>query len=185
MGVPKIAVEPQVLSRSFEHHTEDRTNWLDSTRMLRKKTLEVFRGLPLQFRFPQPHERSIEYPSTNIHLIIHLQTSMSSPGFEPRFYGTTVSVTNHYGMGSRFWETFNVWIEALSTAHIEQKNDLEIFAFPVLDRKHLESRENVGDGKYKQNLFTICGTRFSGSKIFHYSFPARRKRLRIIKFHSK
>ncbi|GFT85095.1 hypothetical protein TNCV_791281 [Trichonephila clavipes] len=27
---------------------------------------------------------------------IHLQTSMPSPGFEPRPYGTTVSVTNHY-----------------------------------------------------------------------------------------
>ncbi|GFV52740.1 hypothetical protein TNCV_2874111 [Trichonephila clavipes] len=27
---------------------------------------------------------------------IHLQTSMSSPGFEPSPYGTTVSVANHY-----------------------------------------------------------------------------------------
>ncbi|GFV77584.1 hypothetical protein TNCV_1071131 [Trichonephila clavipes] len=27
---------------------------------------------------------------------IHLQTSMPSPGFEPRLYGTAVSVTNHY-----------------------------------------------------------------------------------------
>ncbi|GFT95683.1 hypothetical protein TNCV_310711 [Trichonephila clavipes] len=27
---------------------------------------------------------------------IHLQTSMSSPGFEPRSYGPTVSVTNHF-----------------------------------------------------------------------------------------
>ncbi|GFU33152.1 hypothetical protein TNCV_4156691 [Trichonephila clavipes] len=27
---------------------------------------------------------------------IHLQTSMSSPGFEPSSYGTAVSVANHY-----------------------------------------------------------------------------------------
>ncbi|GFW41175.1 hypothetical protein TNCV_842151 [Trichonephila clavipes] len=27
---------------------------------------------------------------------IHLQTSMSSPGFEPSPYGTVVSVANHY-----------------------------------------------------------------------------------------
>ncbi|GFT07157.1 hypothetical protein TNCV_1416481 [Trichonephila clavipes] len=69
-----------------------------------------------------------------------------------------------------------MWIEALSTAHIEQKNDQEIFAFPPLDRveeknlelcenyvriMHLELCENVGGRKYKQTLFTICGTRFS------------------------
>ncbi|GFX20447.1 hypothetical protein TNCV_3488041 [Trichonephila clavipes] len=35
-------------------------------------------------------------------------------------------------------------MKALSTAHLEQKNDLEIFASPVFDREHLESRENVG-----------------------------------------
>ncbi|GFY34191.1 hypothetical protein TNCV_2504941 [Trichonephila clavipes] len=34
---------------------------------------------------------------------IHLQTSMSSPGFEPRPYGTAVSVTNHY----TGWVIFN------------------------------------------------------------------------------
>ncbi|GFW34820.1 hypothetical protein TNCV_698081 [Trichonephila clavipes] len=53
-----------------------------------------------------------------------------------------------------------MWKEALSTAHIEQKNDLEIFALPLLKRELLESRENVGGGKYKQTLFTICSTRF-------------------------
>ncbi|GFY17747.1 hypothetical protein TNCV_1074821 [Trichonephila clavipes] len=36
-----------------------------------------------------------------------------------------------------------MWIEALSTAHLEQKNDLEIFAFPVLEIEYLESRENI------------------------------------------
>ncbi|GFX95948.1 hypothetical protein TNCV_2085281 [Trichonephila clavipes] len=28
--------------------------------------------------------------------IIHLQTSVPSPGFEPRPHGTAVSITNHY-----------------------------------------------------------------------------------------
>ncbi|GFW68035.1 hypothetical protein TNCV_1617961 [Trichonephila clavipes] len=38
-----------------------------------------------------------------------------------------------------FLETFNMRIEALPTDHLEQKNDLEIFAFPVLEKEHLES----------------------------------------------
>ncbi|GFV89122.1 hypothetical protein TNCV_4913211 [Trichonephila clavipes] len=56
-------------------------------------------------------------------------------------------------------------IEALSNAHLEQKNDPEISAFPLLERENLESRKNVGDGKYKQTLFTISGTRFSGDSV--------------------
>ncbi|GFS51433.1 hypothetical protein TNCV_548971 [Trichonephila clavipes] len=31
---------------------------------------------------------------------IHLQTSMSSPGFEPSSYGTAVSVVNHYRLAA-------------------------------------------------------------------------------------
>ncbi|GFT57264.1 hypothetical protein TNCV_1692581 [Trichonephila clavipes] len=31
-----------------------------------------------------------------------------------------------------------MWVEALSTAHLEQKNDLEMFAFPALERESLE-----------------------------------------------
>ncbi|GFV53366.1 hypothetical protein TNCV_4502471 [Trichonephila clavipes] len=45
---------------------------------------------------------------------------------------------------AKFLETFNMRIEALSTAPLEKKNDLEIFAFPVLEKEHLESRENIG-----------------------------------------
>ncbi|GFV60984.1 hypothetical protein TNCV_91961 [Trichonephila clavipes] len=37
------------------------------------------------FRVPPCHEGTI-----------HLQTSMSSPGFEPSPYGAAVSVANHY-----------------------------------------------------------------------------------------
>ncbi|GFT22760.1 hypothetical protein TNCV_1856391 [Trichonephila clavipes] len=33
-----------------------------------------------------------------------------------------------------FWKAFNMWIEALSSTHIEQKNDLEIFALLPLER---------------------------------------------------
>ncbi|GFV70153.1 transposable element Tcb2 transposase [Trichonephila clavipes] len=48
-----------------------------------------------------------------------------------------------------------MWIEARSTAHIEQKNDLEMSAFPPLEREHLESCENVNGRKYKKTLFTV------------------------------
>ncbi|GFX44434.1 hypothetical protein TNCV_1394551 [Trichonephila clavipes] len=34
-----------------------------------------------------------------------------------------------------------MWIEALFTAHIQQKNDLAIFTLPPLEREHLESTE--------------------------------------------
>ncbi|GFU84396.1 hypothetical protein TNCV_4124001 [Trichonephila clavipes] len=36
----------------------------------------------------------LEYPHST--KALHLQTSMSSPGFKPSPYGTTVSVTKHY-----------------------------------------------------------------------------------------
>ncbi|GFT22136.1 hypothetical protein TNCV_3271821 [Trichonephila clavipes] len=46
-----------------------------------------------------------------------------------------------------------MWIDDLSTAHLEQKNDLEIFAFPVLEKELLESRENVEvPSRYEGNL---------------------------------
>ncbi|GFY21704.1 hypothetical protein TNCV_1168481 [Trichonephila clavipes] len=46
-----------VVSRSFEHHTGDRTIYLGFTPMLREKTLEVVRTFPPLF-LHQPHERT-------------------------------------------------------------------------------------------------------------------------------
>ncbi|GFW83060.1 hypothetical protein TNCV_4604871 [Trichonephila clavipes] len=62
-------------------------------------------GLPPIFPFQQPHERTcgsrlIKVPPCR-EGTIHLQTSMSSPGFEPSPNGTAVSVANHY----TGWET--------------------------------------------------------------------------------
>ncbi|GFW72377.1 uncharacterized protein TNCV_704141 [Trichonephila clavipes] len=62
--------------------------------------LGVVRGLPPLYPFHQPQERTCS--STAILSTpcrkgtIHLQTSMSSPGFEPSPYGTAVSIANHY-----------------------------------------------------------------------------------------
>ncbi|GFV88405.1 transposable element Tcb1 transposase [Trichonephila clavipes] len=39
-----------------------------------------------------------------------------------------------------FWGRFYMWIETLLTAHMEQKNDLEIFVLPLREREHLESQ---------------------------------------------
>ncbi|GFS85926.1 hypothetical protein TNCV_1219241 [Trichonephila clavipes] len=74
-----------VVTRSFKHHTGDST---------------IFGSVPPQFRgrtpwswseASQPHERTIgstaKVPPCNEDNL-HLQTSMSSPGFEPRPYGT-------------------------------------------------------------------------------------------------
>ncbi|GFY16625.1 hypothetical protein TNCV_2787511 [Trichonephila clavipes] len=86
-------------SRSFEHHTVDSTILLGSTPILRENALGG----------QKPPTSS---PSTNLtreHAArrilrgvpcrkgtIHLQTSMPSPGFESRPYGTAGSITNHY-----------------------------------------------------------------------------------------
>ncbi|GFV56289.1 hypothetical protein TNCV_106451 [Trichonephila clavipes] len=93
-----------VVHRSFEHHSDDSTFWLGSTPNLRENTLRLIRGLPPLFPFHQPHERTcvtITNKSTQCRKsIIYLQTSMPSPEFEPRTYGTAVSVTNHYTGGA-------------------------------------------------------------------------------------
>ncbi|GFX05456.1 hypothetical protein TNCV_1007781 [Trichonephila clavipes] len=89
-----------VIRRSFEHHAGDRAIWLGSALILKKHPWGVVRG---------PH---LSFPSTNLTRglaarwlfrvspchkdTIHLQTSMTSSGFEPRFNGKAVIVTNHY-----------------------------------------------------------------------------------------
>ncbi|GFT12303.1 hypothetical protein TNCV_4005591 [Trichonephila clavipes] len=89
-----------VVSRIFEHHTGDSTILLVSTPVLRQDTWWWSEASPLYF------------PSTNLTRglaagrlfrvpaccegTIPLQTSMSSPRFEPRLDGTAVSDINHY-----------------------------------------------------------------------------------------
>ncbi|GFV00228.1 hypothetical protein TNCV_3322791 [Trichonephila clavipes] len=85
------------LAIAFERHTGDRTISLVSTPILREGTwvwshhssfsANPTRGLAARQLF-------IVLPCREG--TIHLQTSMSSPGFEPRAYGTAVSVANHY-----------------------------------------------------------------------------------------
>ncbi|GFW48564.1 hypothetical protein TNCV_3838991 [Trichonephila clavipes] len=89
-----------VVSCSFEHHAGVNTIWLGSTPILRvniQRWSEAFqfsspstnltRELAARwlFRVPPCHKGTL-----------HLQTSMLSPGFEPRPYNTTVSATNYY-----------------------------------------------------------------------------------------
>ncbi|GFW14259.1 hypothetical protein TNCV_3548481 [Trichonephila clavipes] len=86
--------------RSLEHPAGDSTIWLGCTTILRENTLRVVgdlsslfpcsnltRGLAARrlFRAPPCREGTIR-----------LQTSMPSLGFEPRPYGTAVSVVNQY-----------------------------------------------------------------------------------------
>ncbi|GFV64247.1 hypothetical protein TNCV_3000121 [Trichonephila clavipes] len=60
----------------------------------------VVRGLSHLFHFHPPYEKTcgstaIRVPPSRAGTI-HLQTSMSSPGFEPSPYGTVVSAANRY-----------------------------------------------------------------------------------------
>ncbi|GFT87091.1 hypothetical protein TNCV_2748521 [Trichonephila clavipes] len=86
-------------SLSFEHHAGDNTILLGSTQILRKNTLgwsrashlsspstNHTRGLAARWLFSVP---------LCLEDTIHLQTSIPSPGFEPRPYSIAASVTNH------------------------------------------------------------------------------------------
>ncbi|GFT57137.1 hypothetical protein TNCV_1691691 [Trichonephila clavipes] len=88
-----------IVSRTFQYHTGGRTIWLVSTPILTENTLGIVRVLPPLFPFHQPQERTCG--SQGLFKVlpwrkstIHLQTSMPSPGYKPRPYGTAVSVTN-------------------------------------------------------------------------------------------
>ncbi|GFW99676.1 hypothetical protein TNCV_3419071 [Trichonephila clavipes] len=86
---------------SFEHHTGDSTFWLGSIPILRKITLGVVRGIRLSSPFIKltrgPAARRLLRVPPCRKGTIHLQTSMPSPGFEHRPYGTAVCVANPYG----------------------------------------------------------------------------------------
>ncbi|GFX24444.1 hypothetical protein TNCV_992591 [Trichonephila clavipes] len=75
-----------VVSRSFEHHAGDSTIWLSSFPFLRENPLG----------WSETSHLSSPSSSTGT---IHLQTSLPSPEFEPKPYGTAVSVGNHYTRG--------------------------------------------------------------------------------------
>ncbi|GFS89531.1 hypothetical protein TNCV_1810271 [Trichonephila clavipes] len=67
----------------------------------RENILGVVRGHPPLFPFHQPHEwldaaRWLFKVPPCREGTMHLQTSMSSPGFEPSPNDTAVSVANHY-----------------------------------------------------------------------------------------
>ncbi|GFV95231.1 hypothetical protein TNCV_1293491 [Trichonephila clavipes] len=78
----------------------DSTILLGSTPILRENILEVIKGLPPLFSFPNltrglAAKRLFKVPPCH-KSTVHLQTSMPSSGFEPRPYGMAVSFTNHY-----------------------------------------------------------------------------------------
>ncbi|GFV01289.1 hypothetical protein TNCV_3375231 [Trichonephila clavipes] len=69
---------------------------------------EGLRGLPPLFPFHQSNDRTCSSTVTKstpcCESTIHLQTSMSSPVFEPRPNGTAVNVSNH----STGWATIHL-----------------------------------------------------------------------------
>ncbi|GFS73101.1 hypothetical protein TNCV_686791 [Trichonephila clavipes] len=88
-----------VVNRSIEHHTGDSTIYLGSNPILRdpggvsgashlsSPSINLTRGLATRWLFRVlPCRKGT----------LHLRTSLPSPGFEHRPYGTAVSVTNHY-----------------------------------------------------------------------------------------
>ncbi|GFS87283.1 myosin-I heavy chain [Trichonephila clavipes] len=85
-----------VVSCIFEHHVGDSTTWLCSSPVLRESILEVGdQGPPTNLTRGIAARRLFRVPPCRTGTI-HVQTSLPSPGFEPRSYCTTVGVTNHY-----------------------------------------------------------------------------------------
>ncbi|GFV25432.1 hypothetical protein TNCV_1147021 [Trichonephila clavipes] len=90
-----------VVTLSFEHHTGDSTIWLAFSSILMENFLLGASGVS-----------NLSSPSTNLTKGLaarrlfrvsprcedtkHLQTSIPSPGFKPRPYGTAVNLANHY-----------------------------------------------------------------------------------------
>ncbi|GFW87915.1 hypothetical protein TNCV_1360181 [Trichonephila clavipes] len=80
-----------------KHHASDKTIWLGNFPILWKNILEVIRaylsstslmrgfGAPRLFRVPSCRRGTMRF-----------QTSIPSPGFELKPYGTVVSFTNQY-----------------------------------------------------------------------------------------
>ncbi|GFX82881.1 hypothetical protein TNCV_2958371 [Trichonephila clavipes] len=95
---PRKFIMMPVVSRNFEHHTGDSMIWLVSTPILREDIWGwsgASHPLPPASREDLWLDGYLEYPPCH-EGTIHLQTSMSSPWFEPMPYGTAVSVANHY-----------------------------------------------------------------------------------------
>ncbi|GFY13842.1 hypothetical protein TNCV_986141 [Trichonephila clavipes] len=60
-------------------------------------------------------------------------------------------------------ETFNMWIKALSTADLEEKNDQEVLAFPVLDREHLASLVLGSSSRHACHVIRYLNHRATGA----------------------
>ncbi|PRD24322.1 UNVERIFIED_CONTAM: hypothetical protein NCL1_44124 [Trichonephila clavipes] len=75
------------------------------------------------------------------------------------------------GIHTVFLDSFYMWIEALSTAHIGQKNDLEIFALHLLEKELLEPLENGGGGGNTNKLCLQYVLAFPFYKITSRSHP--------------
>ncbi|GFT31514.1 transposable element Tcb1 transposase [Trichonephila clavipes] len=73
-------------------------------------------------------------------LLDNVVQSMLLYGLQQKFLEGSFRVQERTATESlhRFLESFYMWIEALSTAHVEQKNDLEMLALPPLGRVNTE-----------------------------------------------
>ncbi|GFX29664.1 uncharacterized protein TNCV_2749981 [Trichonephila clavipes] len=87
-----------VVSCSFEHHTGDRTIWLDSTLKFDRKHLGDGQGSTTFLPLPPTSQKDLQlngyleysHAAQALHTFINI---MPSPGFKYRPCGTAVSVT--------------------------------------------------------------------------------------------
>ncbi|GFV43408.1 transposable element Tc1 transposase [Trichonephila clavipes] len=109
----------------------------------------MVRGLPTLFPFHQPHERtcgstaiySTPYPEGTI----HLQTSMSSPGFELRLYGTGKSTA----------ETHWFLIETYGVSETTNRDWFQSFKnndFELEDKEHFRASKKFEDKELEKLL---------------------------------
>ncbi|GFY07437.1 uncharacterized protein TNCV_5086221 [Trichonephila clavipes] len=80
---------------------------------------------------------------------IHLQTSMSSPGFEPSLYGIAVSVANHY----------TGWVTRLYLK--EWNKSFSLLVIKTLLKEGFDDMKSVTPTQLSFNLYNATGTSIS------------------------
>ncbi|GFU98841.1 hypothetical protein TNCV_672981 [Trichonephila clavipes] len=96
----KVLDYTPVVIRSLEYHASDSTFWIVPNQSLRKDTLEMFRGS--HCFSPSPdfmrglRARRLIRVSTCYDGTFCLHTSMASPGLEPMFFDSAISILIHY-----------------------------------------------------------------------------------------
>ncbi|GFX46195.1 hypothetical protein TNCV_2298441 [Trichonephila clavipes] len=150
-NIPSLSLEDDdddVVSMSERNQTEP---WVQMAVLAREKTLGWSGAFHLSFPSTNHAKglvarRLFRVPPCRKGTI-HLQTSMSSPGFEPSPYGTAVSVANHYTGWDGYFQVDNAPCHAARIVNRwfeESERDFTLLSWPT-ESPDLKPVENLGN----------------------------------------